>query len=102
LQEVDMIAGRGEAKTTIKWNDQYLSVGFQPDGPDSNRGGVFANVVSAKMNFPGEKSGGLIDPSIQISNISRLTGPVGGKPTDFTIAGTEPDFVKGIFNPKQF
>jgi hypothetical protein len=63
---------------------------------DSNKGGVFARVVSESViDFSGgsDKSGGFLTPNVAISGLSKLQGPVSGKledlmdlkfiPTDF-------------------
>ncbi len=76
----------GSAKNNkVVWNAHYLQYGFAA----SNQGQVFAEVVAepgmAKLDFStqGDRSGGFVQPNLTPSAISRLTGPVAGKVSDF-------------------
>ena len=89
----------------VQYAPSYLDNGF--DG-DENRGEVFIDVLDApRLNFGGDRSGGLATPSAEIIALSRSHGPVGG---DGTVqkariaAGTSAsvEFATGKFDPLSF
>jgi hypothetical protein len=75
----------------IKYAEPYVQSEFDPT---KNVGEVFAELLQPVMlAFPPDKVGGLASPNIDISGLSRKTGPVGG-PLQSIAAGQ--------FNPTQF
>jgi len=98
LEAVERLVG-SPVETEVSWSETYRKWGFISD---KNKGEVFVTIDNgAKLNFPGSKSGGLALPSMNITDISRLIGPVGGDATK-KLAGNPNVFVKGNFNPKDF
>ncbi len=92
----------------LTYNPQYLSGGFSHKD-DANKtvngNDVFADIENASLGFAGDKSGGLCTPSINITNISRTFGPVGGKQTKAGRIARIADsnaMVKGTFDPASF
>jgi hypothetical protein len=80
----------------VQFSDAYLNHGFHT--PGQNRGGMFLDMVQdsvVPLNFTGQgdRSGGLVQPNMQISGLSRVMGPIAGSPTEIA---------KGIFNPQEF
>ena len=82
------LTGNGK-NNRVLWNAHYLQNGFAA----SNQGQVFVEVAAepgmAQLDFStqGDRAGGFVQPNLKPSAISRLTGPVTGKVSDF-IAGT--------------
>jgi hypothetical protein len=72
---------------TIELESQYVSAGFGP-------GGVFAAIIGTAppLNFPTDKSGGVVTPNLAITGLSRKLGPV---------AGTLSQVRDGSWDPKE-
>ncbi|WP_299848343.1 hypothetical protein [uncultured Roseovarius sp.] len=85
----------GSTKTnTLRWNTQYLKVGFNTDisAPEADRniGEVFADVIETgssmgQLDFSsqGDKSGGFLQPNIKPLALSRTAGPIMTNPDEF-------------------
>ncbi len=82
----------GEAEESlIRIASRYVS-----DGWDAarNKGQVFAELIEKTgLQFPGDKSGGLVSPDMMISGLSRRFGP---------IAGQVNKMADGLFDPEDF
>ncbi|TAM81019.1 MAG: hypothetical protein EPN47_14155 [Acidobacteria bacterium] len=95
IATVEQLTGRNAA-TDIAYDATYLAHGIEAA---ANQGQVFAKLLnSIPLAFGGsgggsDKVGGLLTPSMDISGLSRLLGPVAGDLA--TITG-------GTFDPKQF
>ncbi|MEJ2008199.1 MAG: hypothetical protein P8Z30_08605, partial [Acidobacteriota bacterium] len=95
IATVEQLSGRNAA-TSIQYDSTYLAHGIESA---ANQGQVFARLVSSvPLMFGGsggssDKVGGLLTPSMDISGLSRLLGPVAGDVATIT---------SGIFDPKQF
>jgi hypothetical protein len=95
IATVEQLTGRNAA-TNIEYHDTYLDHGIEAA---ANQGQVFAKLKSSvPLVFGGsggssDKVGGLLTPSMDISGLSRLLGPV---------AGDLPTITGGTFDPKQF
>jgi hypothetical protein len=73
------------APTSLQYPQQYAANGF-----GGNAAQVFLKAVDKpELNFAGQgdRSGGLVTPSIEVKALSRLTGPIGG---DYVAAMTSP------------
>jgi hypothetical protein len=92
---VEQLTGRNAA-TSIEYHGTYLEHGIEAA---ANQGQLFARLVSSvPLEFGGsgggaDKVGGLLTPSMDISGLSRLLGPV---------AGELGPIASGKFDPKQF
>jgi hypothetical protein len=93
-------------KPQIKLSDHFLKDGL--DGAP-NVGEVFAEILGAdrpKVSFGGSNSGGTgtpgtVTPSMAISALSRVMGPVGGDMVDQVASGNVPDiggFLQSFFD----
>jgi len=93
---VRQLAGTADA-LEVEYQDDYLEHGFEPT---TNKGEVLfrlPNQKSLDLSKDADKTGGLASPSINISGISRLLGPVGGNlDTIKSAAFTPSDFFSGI------
>ena len=95
IATVEQLTGRN-ATTTIQYDQTYLEHGIEAA---ANQGQVFARLLNnVPLVFGGsgggsDKVGGLLTPSMDISGLSRLLGPV---------AGDLATIVGGKFDPKQF
>jgi len=95
IATVEELTGRNAA-TSIEYDSTYLAQGIESA---ANKGQVFAKLLNTvPLMFGGsggssDKVGGLLTPSMDISGLSRLLGPVAGDLA--TITG-------GTFDPKQF
>ncbi len=95
IATVEQLTGRN-ATTNIKYHDAYLNHGIESA---ANKGQLFAELLtSVPLAFGGagggaDKVGGLLTPSMDISGLSRLLGPV---------AGDLGPIAAGTFDPKQF
>jgi hypothetical protein len=94
------------ATTAIKYHNAYLAHGF--DSP-ANKGQVFAELLDpVPLLFGGsgagsDKVGALLTPSMTISGLSRLLGPVGGTGYSLNKEDKALDTIaSGAFDPKQF
>ena len=93
LPAVELVSGQGTF-TAIEYVDRYRVHGF--DGA-TNPGQVFARLVSPlNMDFggAGDKGGGILQPSVGITGLSRAVGPIGG--------GDLGALADGSFDPEQF
>lgn len=92
IPAVRQLAG-GPPNLTVAYNPIFLQHGFATTSP--NKGEVLFNVIPANLDLGGkaDKTGGLASPSMVISGISRLTGPV---------AGAINKIEQGTFNPAEF
>jgi hypothetical protein len=98
LAETAAFDSRGTSdEPTLTLNGTFLSDGFSKT---TNPNEVFANINGADLNFSGGKSGGLSTPGIDIQNLSRIFGPVGGgmDPSVKALGGT----VTFGFDPAKF
>jgi hypothetical protein len=92
---VEQLTGRNAA-TSIEYYQPYLDHGIEAA---VNQGQLFAQLVNeVPLEFGGsgggaDKVGGLLTPSMEISGLSRLLGPV---------AGDLPTITAGTFDPGQF
>jgi len=95
IATVEQLTGRNAA-TDIAYDTTYLAHGIESA---ANQGQVFASLLNnVPLMFGGsggasDKVGGLLTPSMDISGLSRLLGPV---------AGDLATIVGGKFDPKQF
>ncbi|HVA01360.1 MAG TPA: hypothetical protein VMV34_06870 [Terriglobia bacterium] len=95
IATVEELTGRNAA-TSIEYDSTYLAQGIESA---ANKGQVFARLLNTvPLMFGGsggssDKVGGLLTPSMEISGLSRLLGPV---------AGDLPTITGGTFDPKQF
>ena len=77
----------GAAPSLIRFDDGYLGA---PPSQFGNAGEVFARIDSAtRVNFPVEKTGGLVAPDLTPEGISRTFGP----------SGDAAKFASGSFDP---
>jgi hypothetical protein len=75
--------------------------GYRQRGFNDNTAEVFLELATkAPMEFAGQgdRSGGLVTPSLNVSALSRLTGPIGGDPAAAIGAPGSP----GTFDPAKF
>lgn len=91
LQAIEQVKGSSLGGTDIVLYKDYVDHNFK-------EAGVFAKLKDAKsLNYgsdnAGDKSGGLVTPNMDITGLSRKTGPVGGP----LAANPPPDF-----DPKDF
>lgn len=89
---VERLTGSAGA-TTVGYHQRYIDNG--PDGA-GNPGQVFLQVSGAvPLDFggQGDRSGGLVQPNLNVSGLSRLKGPVAG---DTNVAAD------GTFDPHEF
>lgn len=89
---VERLTGRADA-ATVGYHQRYLDHGADGAG---NPGQVFLQVsggVPLDFGGQGDRSGGLVQPNLNVSGLSRLKGPVAGN-TDVAAAGT--------FDPGEF
>jgi hypothetical protein len=96
--EVDIPAVKqmlgGSARSTIGWEDTYAEASGDAMG---NAGHVFALINSSTpLDFPVDKAGGLVAPSIGITGLSRALGPVGGSVEKMVAGDFHP---QDIFGP---
>jgi hypothetical protein len=90
IPAVITIAGQS-GSVPISIADQYVNGGW---GGAANKGSLFARLIDVSpLTFPGDKSGGLVAPNLQMTGLSRQFGPIGGDPAG--LAG-------GLFDPKDF
>ena len=97
----------GAAGTTnITLDPDYLAAGFPPANATGhpNAPSIYLRLTQAvPMDFSGsgDKSGGVVSPSLNIMGLSRTLGTVGGDPT-LTGANQKPfaDLQQGNFNPQ--
>jgi hypothetical protein len=91
------------APTPFQYHLTYLKHGFPPEGSASahaNRGELLFQVkeglppVGLNFSKKSDSSGGFVAPSLQISGLSRKTGPVSGSKLD--------DIAANKFDPKEF
>jgi hypothetical protein len=97
------------ATTTIQLDHTYIASGMpNPGGPvvgHANAGQVFALLLNpVSMDFAGsgagDKAGGVVNPSMTIVGLSRVLGPVGGKPASMSAReGSTPTLGGGILAP---
>jgi hypothetical protein len=103
LDAVSRFAPAGATGTILAYNSSYLEVGF---ATGKNSGEVFADVVgnAPKLEFGGDRSGGLATPSIEITRLSRIGGPIGGKERaeKTALAAVNSDYRLGNFDPRDF
>src|SRR5207244_192216 len=92
-----MSALAGQATSvTLRYPQAYRQRGFT-----DNTAEVFLELVTkSPMEFAGQgdRSGGFVTPSLNVSALSRLTGPIGGDPADAIGAPGSP----GTFDPAKF
>jgi hypothetical protein len=92
VQSMTAILGR-KADAQLSYEDKFLSGGF---GGADNKGEVFAKMIDGanlKLEFPGDKAGGLAKPDMSVSGLSRSQGAV---------AGTLENVSKGEFDPMDY
>jgi hypothetical protein len=89
-----IVAGQNDA-VEISYHETYRTNGLG----GSNRGEVVAGLTSGTLPLPfgnkGDRAGGLLQPSMAVSGLSRRLGPVGG-------AGALAEMAVGTFDPKNF
>jgi hypothetical protein len=93
LPAVELVSGQGQLKR-IEYAERYLVNGL---GGAGNQGEVFARLLDPlNMNFgsAGDKGGGILQPSLAISGLSRSVGPIAGADL-----GAVAD---GSFDPEKF
>lgn len=95
------LAGKGDS-ITVKYPSHYTAKGLQ-----DNAAHVFLALdgAPATMSFSSQanKSGGLVQPNLDITGFSGSTGPIGGDLAKaVTNTPTPADFFKGLGNPKLF
>jgi hypothetical protein len=85
------LAGQGQAAEFTLQKD-YLVHGFDAA---ANNGQVFASLAPLDLSFSGQgdRAGGLVQPNLRITGLSRSMGPV---------AGDLSKLVSGDFNPQDF
>jgi hypothetical protein len=85
------LAGQGQV-SQLAFQKDYLVHGFDPG---ANNGQVFASLSPVSLNFSGQgdRAGGLVQPNMSITGLSRSMGPV---------AGDLSALVSGAFNPSDF
>jgi uncharacterized protein YoxC len=85
------LAGQGQA-SEFSFRKDYLVHGFSPT---SNNGQVFGELAPVSLSFSGQgdRAGGLVQPNMQITGLSRSMGPVAGDLTKL---------VSGNFNAQDF
>jgi hypothetical protein len=87
IPAVEAITGGEPSAITI--SQIYIDNGFAA-GPNS--GQVFAEMVDASpLRFPSDRSGGLVTPNMDISCLSRKSGPVGGTPASIANDSFDPE-----------
>jgi hypothetical protein len=92
------------APVALAYADGYRKVGFGGTGAEKNNGQVFLKVdpdsgtlPTLDFNRQADRSGGLVAPSLAVSGLSRLTGPISGEVEDFAGGGLDPaKFFEGI------
>ncbi len=100
IPAVEQVVGSG-AVSTLRLLEQYLQKGF---GDAANLNKVFAELVQENssgvlekaqtaVRFAAEQAGGFATPNLDITNLSRKLGPLGGEVADA---------LKDKFNPEQF
>jgi len=85
----------------ISLNDGYVRNGISGiqakvgagGATTQNAGEVFADLSGRGFDFPPDKSGGIVTPSINVTSLSRKLGPLAGKADDF---------LQGVFAPLDF
>lgn len=82
--------GSAAAPVTIQLHDTYLNDGFK----GANKGAVFAKIAGQQkpaLNFPADRSGGIVTPNMSIDGLSRTLGPVGGNVDTLLTEGFKPE-----------
>lgn len=90
---LQIVAGQDQP-ATIEYHDTYRSQGLG----GVNHGEVIANLAGAlalPFGDKGDRSGGLMQPSMDVAGLSRRLGPVGG-------LGAVDEVALGTFDPKNF
>ena len=94
IPAISQMAGNS-APSTVVFADAYGKSGFSPD---DNPGELFLKVASkTAIDFAGQgdRSGGLVTPSFEVSGLSRKAGPLGGKLDTIAAGGFVPSDVFG-------
>jgi hypothetical protein len=92
VQSMTAILGR-KADAQLSYDPTFLNRGF---GGADNAGEVFAKLIDGanlKLEFPGDKAGGLAKPDMSVTGLSRSQGAV---------AGTLDKVSKGSFDPSDY
>ena len=85
-----LLGARQPSGVAIRFHDAYL----HPADHAGNPGQVFAELVDAlRLSYPGDKTGALVTPNLDVTGLSRLFGPVGGD------VGA---LASGTFDPSRF
>jgi hypothetical protein len=95
LPAVELIAG-AKAATNVSFHKRYLDHGLDAG---QNPGALVAAMnptspIALGFANKGDRSGGLIQPDLSLTGLSRTLGPVGGPKLD--------DIANGNFNPSDF
>lgn len=92
---LEIVVGQGQA-ASVKYHPSYRDNGLG----GSNRGEVIAELAAGaplQLGFgdKGDRAGGLMQPNMAVTGLSRRLGPVGG-------AGALTEMAAGTFDPKNF
>jgi hypothetical protein len=94
---------RGPENLSVSYHSTFLEHGFAANSP--NKGEVLFTVAPTDFDLKekADKTGGLASPSMVISGISRLTGPVAGNLDTIKQGKFDPaDFFAGSLEPHLF
>jgi hypothetical protein len=96
LQAVEQVKGAGLDSAIVEFHPKYVEDGFTDKNAASE---VFVRLKEVvKLDYGAgagaDRSGGLVTPNMEISGISRKTGPIGG---DLTGGNPPPKFKPGDF-----
>jgi hypothetical protein len=82
----------------IKYADVYLKNGMHAEKNNGQLFGEFIDTIDLNFKDKGDKSGALVTPSMKVSGLSRVMGPVAGD----AASGGLNKIAQGEFNPETF